>query len=99
VRYSTPVRPGYTHASTMPHIRSVSGRIITYESEGGHEWDDDTQGVVGNSHSGVVSSVNNSFSWATLARFQEDTINKSSSSTNKFFQRPELKHKRTILDI
>ena len=51
---------------------------------------------MGNSHSGVVSSVNNSFSWATLARFQEDTINKSSSSTNKFFQRPELKHKRTI---
>ena len=27
LRHSTPVRPGYTHASTMPHIRSVSGEI------------------------------------------------------------------------
>ena len=28
LRHSTPVRPGYTHASTMPHIRSVSGDIL-----------------------------------------------------------------------
>ena len=29
VRYSTPVKPGYTHASTMPHIRSVSGELTS----------------------------------------------------------------------
>ena len=31
LRYSAPVRPGYTQtqASTMPHIRSVSGRLQT----------------------------------------------------------------------
>ena len=31
LRYSAPVRPGYTQtpASTMPHIRSVSGRVQT----------------------------------------------------------------------
>jgi len=80
----------------MPHIRSVSGRIIAYEAD---EFDDGAQGNVGNSHSGVVSTVSNSFSWATLARFQGDTINKNANLTNKFFQRPELKHKRTILDI
>lgn len=99
LRHSTPVRPGYTHASTMPHIRSVSGRIIAYEADVDQQVNEGTKGVVGNSHSGVVSTVSNSFSWATLARFQEDTSNKNTSSTNKFFQRPELKHKRTILDI
>ena len=66
------------------------GRIIAYEADVDQQIDDGTQGVVGNSHSGVVSTVSNSFSWATLARFQEDTINKNTSSTNKFFQRPEL---------
>ena len=31
LRYSAPVRPGYTQtpASTLPHIRSVSGRVQT----------------------------------------------------------------------
>ena len=80
-------------------IENVSGRIITYEADGDNEFDYGAQGNVGNSHSGVVSTVSNSFSWATLARFQEDTINKNTSAANKFFQRPELKHKRTILDI
>ena len=75
------------------------GRIIAYEADVDQQVDEGTKGVVGNSHSGVVSTVSNSFSWATLARFQEDTSNKNTSSTNKFFQRPELKHKRTILDI
>ena len=64
---------------------------------GGHGFDDNPVSV-GNSHSGIVSSVNNSFSWATLAKYQEDTLNKSNTK-NKFFARPELKHKRTILDI
>ena len=54
--------------------------------------------TAGNSHSGVVSSVNNSFSWHTLAKYQEETLNKQTNS-NKFFTKPELKHKRTILDI
>jgi len=96
LRYSTPVRPGYTHASTMPHIRSVSGRIISSEVDGGDFEEAPT--FLGNSHSGIVSSVNNSFSWATLAKYQETSLN-NSSSKNKFFSRPELKHKRTILDM
>ena len=51
-----------------------------------------------NSHSGVVSSVNNSFSWHTLAKYQEETLNKP-ASRRTFFKKPELKHKRTLLDI
>jgi len=97
IRFSTPVRPGYTHASTMPHIRSVSGRIISSEVDGGESFDEGPV-FVGNSHSGVVSSVNNSFSWATLAKYQETSLN-NASSKNMFFSRPALKHKRTILDM
>jgi len=97
---STPIKPGYTHSKsqTLPHIRSVSGRIISSELELGLEDGDECSSPVAhNTHSGVVSTVNNSFSWATLARYQGDTIKKDPVRHN-FFKRPELKHKMTILD-
>jgi len=100
IRSSTPLRPGYTQgrAHTLPHIRSVSGRIISSELELGLEDQDDCLSpVVPNTHSGVVSTVNNSFSWLTLAKYQGDTLQKD-PMRNNFFKRPELKHKRTILD-
>ena len=101
-------------AHTLPHIRSVSGklrrtkpskflfvslgRIISSELELGLEDQDDCLSpVVPNTHSGVVSTVNNSFSWLTLAKYQGDTLQKD-PTRNNFFKRPELKHKRTILD-
>jgi len=97
---STPIKPGYTHSKsqTLPHIRSVSGRIISSELELGLEDGDECASpVVHNAHSGVVSTVNNSFSWATLARYQGETMKKDPVRHN-FFKRPELKHKITILD-
>eukprot|EP00092_Neocalanus_flemingeri_P088575 GFUD01111932.1.p1 GENE.GFUD01111932.1~~GFUD01111932.1.p1 ORF type:complete len:418 (+),score=120.36 GFUD01111932.1:59-1312(+) len=100
VRSSTPLRPGYTQGKshTLPHIRSVSGRIISSELELGCEDPNDCPPpVVPNSHSGVVQTVNNSFSWLTLAKYQGETLKKD-PVRNRFFKRPELKHKRTILD-
>jgi len=100
MRSSTPLRPGYTQgrAHTLPHIRSVSGRIISSELElGADDSDDYPPPVVPNTHSGVVRTVNNSFSWLTLAKYQGETLRKE-PVRNRFFTRPELKHKRTILD-
>jgi len=100
IRSTTPIKPGYTHSKsqTLPHIRSVSGRIISSELELGCETEpEDCLSPVGNTHSGVVSTVSNSFSWATLARYQGETLKKDPVRHN-FFKRPELKHKITILD-
>jgi len=100
IRSSTPIKPGYTHSKsqTLPHIRSVSGRIISSELELGLDDPDDCYSpAVANTHSGVVSTVNNSFSWATLARYQGETLKKD-PVRHTFFKRPELKHKITILD-
>jgi len=100
IRSSTPIKPGYTQgrSQTLPHIRSVSGRIISSELELGPEDEEDyNHTTTPNTHSGVVSTVNNSFSWATLARYQGETLKKD-PVRNNFFKRPELKHKRTILD-
>ena len=36
LRYSNPIRPGYTQTSTMPHIRSVSGKDV-HKIKGGYE--------------------------------------------------------------
>ena len=77
-------------------ICPCSGRIISYGEP--HDDDNGSSMNVGNQHSGVVSSVNNSFSWATLAKYQEDTLNKS-QARKSFFKKPELHHTRTILDI
>lgn len=76
---------------------STVGRIISY-GESSHEDDIGSSLNVGNHHSGVVSSVNNTFSWATLAKYQEDTLNKSQAHKT-FFKKPQLQHTRTILDI
>lgn len=100
IRSSTPIKPGYTQgrSQTLPHIRSVSGRIISSELELGLEDPDNYPSqLVPNTHSGVVSTVNNSFSWATLAKYQGETMEKDPVRHN-FFTRPELKHKITILD-
>merc|ERR1712080_603844 len=72
-RAPSPPRPGYTQAkaATLPHIRSVSGRIIDNELEDVGV-DEETELPTLNTHSGVVSTVSNSFSWATLARYQAE---------------------------
>ncbi|XP_023321737.1 uncharacterized protein LOC111696374 [Eurytemora carolleeae] len=108
-------KPGYTHlkSNTMPHIRSVSGRILDDEVDPGLGYDpaatstptpgdQPTQpgtlrhGPV-NTHSGVLYTTNNNFSWLTLAKFHnEDTLRRS--TTTKFFHKPELRHNNTILD-
>lgn len=95
-RPSSPPRPGYTQRSTtLPHIRSVSGRVIDslLEVVGVEE-----EPVKPNSHSGLVTTVSNSFSWASLARYQvaEDDRKQAHSS---YFARPQLKHSRTLLDL
>lgn len=98
--HSTLIRPGYTHLThinTLPHIRTVSGRILSPDCGGEVEEGGGPTTTV-NSHSGVVSSVNNSFSWHSLAKYQEETLNKPASKRT-FFKKPELKHKRTLLDI
>jgi len=96
-RPASPPRPGYTQnrATTLPHIRSVSGRIIDNELEiaGGEE-----EPPTPNTHSGVVSTVTNSFSWATLAKYQSEETNRKEGQSS-FFRRPQLKHARTILDL
>jgi len=100
IRSGAPLRPGYTQgrSQTLPHIRSVSGRIISSELELGlDDTDECPLPVVPNTHSGVVSTVNNSFSWLTLAKYQGETLKKE-PARHRFFKRPELKHKRTILD-
>ena len=74
-----------------------TGRILDSELEMRLEEENPQPGPT-NAHSGVVGSVNNSFSWLSLARYQENTLNKH-NNRNKFFQRPNLKHERTILDI
>merc|ERR1711974_459984 len=81
------VRPGYTQMSTLPHIRSVSGRILSTEGRQEEE-EEEEESLVVNPHSGVVSSVNNSFSWHTLAKYQEQTLNES-TNRNTFFTKPE----------
>jgi len=101
-RAITPPKPGYTQAraSTLPHIRSVSGRIIDNELEmmAVDEQADGDEGPVVSNHSGVVTTVNNSFSWATLARYQTDEVERRPGKSS-YFKRPELKHSRTILDL
>ena len=74
--------------------RNITGEVCGYEgsSEQGRG------AASSSSHSGVVTSVTNSFSWATLARYQERSLG-SKNNSNKFFRKPDLKHKRTILDI
>lgn len=98
----TPPKPGYTQsrASTLPHIRSVSGRIIDQELElvtedVDHDGD---EGSVSNPHSGVITTVSNSFSWATLAKFQTDEADRKIRK-NTYFKRPMLKHSGTLLDL
>lgn len=102
-RSGTTPRPGYTQtyrSQTLPQIRSVSGRIIDAELEVTPDTFDQIEGEalpVPNPHSGVVNSVNNSFSWLTLARYQGETL-KRPPTKSSYFSRPELKHRRTILD-
>ena len=74
-----------------------AGRNITGEVCGSEGSGEQGQGAA-SSHSGVLTSVTNSFSWATLARYQEHSLG-SKNISNKFFRKPDLKHKRTILDI
>jgi len=100
------VKPGYTQfkSSTMPHIRSVSGRILNDELDIGSltlpmATSTPTPGEASltHQHSGVLYTTNNNFSWLTLAKFQnEDTLRRNTST--RFFKRPNLKHNQTILD-
>ena len=73
--------------------RNITGEVCGYEGSS-----EQGRGAASSSHSGVVTSVTNSFSWATLARYQERSLG-SKNNSNKFFRKPDLKHKRTILDI
>jgi len=100
-RSSSPLRPGYTHGRpyTLPHIRSVSGRII----DGGLEGEEGEEPMANmealpNQHSGVVSTVSNTFSWAALARYQTEETNRKEGRSSHF-HRPQLKHSRTLLDL
>jgi len=96
-------RPGYTQtfrSQTLPQIRSVSGRIVNSELEMTVDTVDNSEFEAPpspNPHSGVVNSVDNSFSWLTLAKYHGDSMQRPAVRSS-YFSRPELKHSRTILD-
>lgn len=101
-RSGTIPRPGYTQTArsqTLPHIKSVSGRIVPVdEFEVKPDCDEVEMEPVYNQHSGVVTTVNNNFSWKTIARFHGEDSLKRDPVRSHYFHRPELKHRRTILD-
>lgn len=91
------IKPGYTQAkaTTLPHIRSVSGRIVDDQLElraDGDLEDDLEAEQQSNPHNSILYTANNNFSWLTLAKYQtEDTLKKEVRT--KYFNKPELKHK------